>query len=118
MRQNALWNCKNPNQGDFKKILCVCSAGLLRSPTLAYILAEKYNTRSCGLHDYALIQFDEILMEWADIILCANAEMARIIESEYNTDKVIALNIPDIFPFRDPELITLATEQLKEKGLL
>jgi predicted protein tyrosine phosphatase len=30
---NRLGNCKNYHQGKFKRVLCVCSAGLLRSPT-------------------------------------------------------------------------------------
>jgi len=62
MRMNALHNCTNPHQGTSKKILTVCSGGLLRSPTLANVLHKNYNynTRSCGVHDYALIQFDEV----------------------------------------------------------
>ena len=61
---NKLHNLRNPFQGEAKKVLCVCSAGLLRSPTAAIILQRDYgfNTRSCGINpDYALIDFDEIL---------------------------------------------------------
>lgn len=31
---------KHPSQGDFKKVLCVCSGGLLRSPTVAWVLSN------------------------------------------------------------------------------
>lgn len=29
--RNAMGNAANPYQGNYKKVLCVCSAGLLRS---------------------------------------------------------------------------------------
>ena len=48
---NRLGNSKNPYQGDFKKVLCVCSAGLLRSPTAAWVLSNapfNFNTREIG----------------------------------------------------------------------
>ena len=69
---NRLYNCKNPYQGDAKKVLCVCSAGLLRSPTAAVVLNREYgyNTRACGTEvGHALIPLDETLMHWADEIV-------------------------------------------------
>ena len=55
MRANAMHNCTNPYQTGTEKILCVCSAGLLRSPTLAGELYKRgFNTRAAGVHDYAL----------------------------------------------------------------
>ena len=39
----------NEYQGDSKRIVCVCSVGILRSPTLANILIKQgYNVRACG----------------------------------------------------------------------
>ena len=44
----------NPYQGTDKKLLFVCSAGLLRSATAANLFAKKgYNTRGCGSAEYA-----------------------------------------------------------------
>lgn len=46
----------NPYQGKDKKVLFVCSAGILRSATAARIYGRKYNTRCAGTGlDYALI---------------------------------------------------------------
>ena len=53
---NALHNVTNPYQGSEKRVLCLCSAGLLRSARLAQILQQdyNYNTRNAGVSDYAL----------------------------------------------------------------
>lgn len=113
MRQNALWNCKNPYQGTDKKVLCVCSAGLLRSPTAAWVLSQdpyNFNTRAAGVHDYALIQVDEVLAAWADEILVMDANMIQYIPPHL-VPKVRVLNIPDNYPFKDPALIDLIKER-------
>ena len=59
---NRLANTHNPYQGDFKKVLCVCSAGLLRSPSTAFVLSQdpfNFNTIAAGINeDYALIVVD------------------------------------------------------------
>lgn len=104
---NRLANCKNRFQGERKKVLCVCAAGLLRSPTAAFVLSNPpfdYNTRSAGLdEEFALIPVDDVLLEWADLIVCMTSEQAS--ELRERTEKtVVCLNIPDKYSFRDPEL--------------
>ncbi len=107
---NRMFNCKNPYQGDYKRVLCVCSAGLLRSPTTAFVLANKpfnYNTRAAGLiDDYALIPVDNVLLDWADEVVCMTKEQEQDLKTR--TDKpVINLNIPDNFAYRDKRLMEL-----------
>lgn len=111
-RINALHNCSNPYQGQYKKVLCVCSAGLLRSPTTAIVLQRtyNYNTRACGVHDYALIQFDDVLGTWADEIVCVEQSIANNIPDQFK-DKVITLNIPDRYEYMNPELQEIIKEQ-------
>ena len=57
---NKLANTRNPYQGTSKRVLCVCSAGLLRSPTIAWILSNppfNFNTRAAGVSlEYVLFQ--------------------------------------------------------------
>lgn len=48
---NRIANASNKFQGSYKRVLCVCSAGLLRSPTAALVLSKdpyNFNTRACG----------------------------------------------------------------------
>lgn len=111
---NRLANCKNEFQGKYKRVLTVCSAGLLRSPTTAFVLSQEpynYNTRAAGLNnEYALIQVDKVLLEWADEIVCMEKHQAHELRSR--TDKpVICLEVPDSFEYRNPELIALIKEK-------
>ena len=113
---------KNPNQGKAKKVLCVCSAGLLRSPTLAWILSNEpfnYNTRAVGTsNDYALIALDEVQLQWADAVVFVDDN--NHISAYYDFKELIdnmehyVLDIPDIYQFRHPKLVEIATQQLKE----
>lgn len=116
---NRLGNCMNPYQGDNKRVLCVCSAGLLRSPTAAFVLSQEpynYNTRAAGItKEYALVVVDDVLITWADEIVCMNAGQQKQLMSKVKALKrntpVIDLDIPDSFAYRDPELIKLIKEK-------
>ena len=118
--RNRFWNCRNPHQGEFKKVLSVCSAGLLRSPTVAWILSNdpfNFNTRAVGSSSsFALTPIDDVLIEWADAIVFVQRENEAEVSSRFDLTRkeLIILDLPDIFPFRDPELVRIATEQLKE----
>jgi len=119
---NRLHNTRNPNQGKAKKVLCVCSAGLLRSPTLAWILSNEpfnFNTRAVGTSsDYALIVLDEVQLQWADAVVFVDD--SNYITACYEHKELInnmehhVLKIPDVYQFRHPKLVEIATEQLKE----
>lgn len=119
---NALHNIHNYNQTGVKRVLCVCSAGLLRSPTIANVLHKDYgyNTRCAGvIEDYALIPVSEALLHWADEIVCADYSHSRLIEaflSDCNIDKpVIILELPDRFPWNDNKLQSLIRERYAER---
>lgn len=119
---NRLHNTRNPNQGSAKKVLCVCSAGLLRSPTLAWVLSNEpfnFNTRAVGTSDnYALIVLDEVQLQWADAVVFVDD--SNYITACYEHKELIdnmehyVLQIPDVYQFRHPKLVEIATEQLKE----
>ena len=113
---NRIHNSTNPYQGNYKKVLCVCSAGLLRSPTAAWILSNKpynFNTRAAGLHDYALIPVDEVLLEWAECIVCMDKDQQKTLQG-LTTKQVFCLDIPDAFSYRDPKLVKLIKKRFKE----
>lgn len=104
----------NSFQGDYKRVLTVCSANMLRSPTIAHVLSAEpfnYNTRSAGTHSFALIPVTKDLLMWADEIVCADSEHTVIVNKmlqEFHLDKrLINLRIPDIFEYRDPKLIEM-----------
>lgn len=113
---NQLANANNPYQGSTTKALCVCSAGLLRSPSMAKFLSERgYNTRACGTsQEYALIPISHALIEWADEIHVVEeqADTVKTILSElgYNTP-IFIYDIPDNFCTFDPDLMSIIEEQ-------
>jgi predicted protein tyrosine phosphatase len=108
---NRLANCGNRFQGPSKRVLCVCSAGLLRSPTAAWVLSNEpynFNTRAAGLvPEFALIPVDDVLLNWADEVVVMDlkqAETVRLLLGDLETP-IIVLDIPDNFSYRDPDLI-------------
>lgn len=106
---------KNPYQGDDKKVLFVCSMGILRSATGARIYGHKYNTRSAGTYAEALIPVTEMLMMWADEIVFVqkhNFDQANELYNELmDTKSVKVLDIPDAYPHMDPAIIKAYNEQ-------
>lgn len=123
---NRLWNVKNPHQGAFKKVLCVCSAGLLRSPTVAWILSNppyNFNTRAVGLDEgHALIPLDEVHLQWADAVVFVEDELFHACNKKYPNGPIgdqvyYVLGIPDIYGYRDPELVRIIKQQIAETDL-
>jgi predicted protein tyrosine phosphatase len=104
-------------------VLCVCSAGLLRSPTVAWVLSQppyNCNVRIAGVRpEYALVPVDEVLINWAEDIVAVNkfeAQTVRDIINKYRhalcDPKVWELQLPDQFEFRDPTLVGMIRRQL------
>ena len=115
---NRKHNSTNPYQGCDKRVLCVCSAGLLRSPTAANVIHRDFdhNTRSAGLSgDYALIVVDEVLIHWADEIVCMDLAQQYALESMAGDTPIINLNIPDEFEFMNVELQNLIYSAYKNR---
>lgn len=126
--RNKMAVIDNPYQGKYKKVLTVCSGGVLRSPTAATLLSRdpyNFNTRSCGTEDYALIPLTEELLRWADIIVCAEDEHIDVVMTqiraiikegmmEFTMPQIYVLEIPDMYDYMNPELVKLMEDQFKE----
>lgn len=131
--RNRLGNVSNRYQGHFKKVLCVCSAGVLRSPTLAEVLSREpfnFNTRAVGLdQEFALVPIDLVHIAWADEICVMDheqqsvvAELVKRLDEEHGQNgmmyfgpkKIHNLLVPDDFGFRDPTLVKILTEKCYE----
>ena len=119
--RNSMAVIKNSYQGNATKVLCVCSGGVLRSPTAAWILSNEpfnFNTRSCGDKDYALIPLSEELVTWADEIVVmdewhAKSVKEKLIEAGYEPGyrEIHVMNVPDDYDFKNPELVRIMTEK-------
>lgn len=111
---NRLGNARNIYQTDIKKVLCVCSAGLLRSPTMAVVLSQEpynYNTRAAGItNEYALIPVDDVLLSWADEIVVAEDWMRDRLTPLVDKP-IFSLQLPDEYEYRNPTLMALIKER-------
>lgn len=108
----------NPYQGTDKKVLFVCTMGILRSATAARMYAKKYNTRAAGTHPEALILLTEMLIQWADEIVFVNSKNYKQAWDMYpkelfrnNKTTYTVLNIPDDYEHGHPEMIKAFEEQ-------
>jgi predicted protein tyrosine phosphatase len=108
---NQIHNVSNPYQTETKKVLAICSAGLLRSPTVANVLHKEYgyNTRACGISDYALIPLSEALILWADEVVVVHYDVVKYYMtaevSEAIGNKLTVLNIPDSYEWNQEDLV-------------
>lgn len=113
---------KNPYQGPDKRVVFVCSMGILRSATGARLYAHKYNTRTAGSWPDALVPLTPMLMAWADELVFVNKEnydnIIDKLEGAMHTfvaSKSKVLNIPDKYPHMHPELIKAFEEQYEPR---
>ena len=117
----------NQYQGHYTRLLFVCSAGMLRSPTMAeQAIKMGYNARSCGSADYALIPISVNLVHWAKKIFFV--EEVNFLESndrffgdketqEMMLNKSVILEIEDYHDFRSLGLQQQAVKILEDKML-
>lgn len=122
--RNQLANVHNQFQGKAKRVLFVCSAGLLRSPTAANTIHKRLglNTRACGsCKDFALIPITEALIHWAEEIVFVNSDNVLDLDSEErilisNLDKTISvLDVPDEFDWGNTELEEIIFNQFVQR---
>lgn len=111
----------NPYQGKDKRVLFVCSVGMLRSATAARIYAKKYNTRAAGSDQVeALIPVTSELIAWADEIVFVNQYNRDEVDKTYELEtiglqkKIVVLDIPDDYEHMHPELIKSFKEQYED----
>jgi len=116
--RNQIGNSGNIYQGNTKKVLTVCSAGILRSATLQNFLIKEYgyNVRNCGTNEeFALIPISEALVFWADEIVFVNKENFISVKYDLNRlgvlNKCYSLDIPDYYKFNEDKLIDLCKNQ-------
>lgn len=119
---NRLANVANRFQGEAPRVLCVCSAGLLRSPTAAKVLSQEpfnFNTRAVGaVPEYALTPLDIVFIDWSDFILVMDRDHESVVLEMAEENKTFLrrppivrnLEIPDRFDYGNPTLERLIKE--------
>lgn len=111
----------NQYQGEYPRLLFVCSGGLLRSPTAAAVGTTcGFNTRSCGSDlRLALVPISYTLVQWADQIIFMQDEnkhqayeifrdCLEIIEKLQQ--RSIVWPVPDNYDYMDKMLVRLVKD--------
>lgn len=117
--RNQISVAQNRYQGTSPKVLFVCSAGCLRSPTGANVGYEVFgwNTRSCGSTlGFAIVPITGTLITWADRIVFVNRdnyeEVLMYAKEELEGKEIQVLNIPDCYEYNNPILKDILKHQL------
>jgi predicted protein tyrosine phosphatase len=96
------------------KLLFVCNQNKNRSKTAEEIFKSRYETRSAGLFNEIPLNSGDL--EWADVVAVMEEKQRKEISlrfpKEYMKKKIINLDIPDIYSFRQPELIKRLNDKL------
>lgn len=96
-----------------KTILFICSQNRLRSPTAEQVFATypDLEVSSAGTNHDAENPLTAELVAWADVIVVMEkqhrAKLQRRFRSALREQRIICLDIPDIYAFMDPELVEL-----------
>lgn len=122
--RNAQGVCFNYYQGQAKRVLTVCSASCLRSPTAAVVLNQEYgyNTKAAGVSlECAIVPVTGRLLMWSqEIVVMENwqaHEIEAMLEMMHIERPVICLNIDDNYSYMQPELIEMIKESYNEYGV-
>lgn len=100
------------------KILFVCTANKLRSPTAQAVFAEHpgIEARSAGLDASAAQPLTVDLVTWADRLFVMEPRQRDIIRKRFRqalgSRPVIVLGIPDEYSFMQAELVALLKERV------
>jgi len=96
-----------------RNLLFLCSRNKLRSPTAEAVFRGRpgIETDSAGLSPDAEVPLAPEQIEWADLILVMEkvhrVRLNRKFGKHLGGKRVVVLDIPDNYPFMDPELIRL-----------
>jgi predicted protein tyrosine phosphatase len=102
-----------------KKLLFVCSANKLRSPTAEQVFSTwpDVEADSAGLLASADQQLSTEQVEWADIIFVMEKAHRRKLAAKFRAHlkgkRVICLDIPDNYKFMDVELVRLLEARVR-----
>lgn len=119
---------KNEAQGRYLRVLFVCSAGLLRSPTAAKVAGEfNINARAAGSLPYlALIPVSANLVIWAEKLVFMNRENFEQTLEIFNgepdfvgaiNNKSVVWNIEDHYDYNDKMLQSVLRDNIREELL-
>ena len=95
-------------------VLFICNQNQNRSKTAEELFKDKFNTDSAGLFNENPVKEKEL--EWADTVVVMEdfqrTELSKRFPKQYMKKRIISLDIPDIYRYNQPELITVLKKKV------
>ncbi len=101
-----------------KHVLFICSQNRLRSPTAERVFSDREDIEaaSAGLNHDAVQPVTPSLLEWADVVFVMEKAHLNRLRKRFgrflNQQKIVCLNIPDIYDYMEPALIDLLSVRI------
>lgn len=108
-----------PPSKDPLRVLFVCHFNRKRSATAERIFGKDpaLEVLSAGTSQDALVRVNQRMLEWADAVFVMDDEQVRDLRAMFPghpaVDRLICLEIRDVYHFLDPELVTLLQERTR-----
>ena len=99
------------------RVLFICHYNRKRSATAERVFGKDpgLDVRSAGTSAEAMVQVNERMLDWADIVFVMDDEqdaaLLRAFPAHPAASKAIVLHIKDDYHFLDPELVSLLRER-------
>lgn len=99
------------------RTLFICHYNRKRSATAERVFGKDpaLDVLSAGTSEEALVQVNQRMLEWADVVFVMDdeqcRELARMFPGHPAVGRVICLNISDNYHFLDPELVAMLEER-------
>jgi len=87
------------------KVLFICNQNQNRSKTAEEIFSERFQTKSAGLFNKKPVTKNQL--EWADLVVVMEDFQRQEIAERFPKQYIISLNIPDVYNYKDQNLIDL-----------
>jgi predicted protein tyrosine phosphatase len=100
-------------RNSMRRVLFICGQNQWRSPTAEVLFSERSDLEviSAGLNHGSENPVTLELVQWADIIFVMEAKhrkkLCQRFRASLKDQRVICLDIPDRYPYMDPQLIEL-----------
>jgi predicted protein tyrosine phosphatase len=99
------------------RVLFICHFNRKRSATAERVFTKDptLDVLSAGTSDDALVQVNARMLEWADIVFVMDGDQVRDLQRMFPghpvVDRLVCLEIRDVYHFLDPELVALLQER-------
>src|SRR5689334_12396552 len=103
-----------------KRVLFICRLNRFRSATAERIFSKRQDleVRSAGTAEDARVRVNERMLDWADVIFTMDPlqleSMRRMFPSHPGLERVICLEIEDVYSFLQPKLVELLQQRVPQ----